>query len=68
MWKTFWQKNKNCKEYINFLGAGCCQYFVPAVVDEILGRGEFLTCYGAETWADHGKYQAFLSTVVRFLS
>lgn len=52
-------KNKNCEKYINFIGAGCSQHFVPAVCDEILGRGEFLTCYGAESWADHGKHQAF---------
>ena len=32
---------------------------MPAVCDEIAGRGELLTCYGAETWADHGKYQIF---------
>jgi glycine dehydrogenase subunit 1 len=50
-------KNKNCSEYINFLGAGCAQHFVPAVCDEITGRGELLTAYGAETWADHGKHQ-----------
>lgn len=50
-------KNKNCVEYTSFLGAGCAQHFVPAVCDEMLGRGEFLTCYGAETWADHGKNQ-----------
>ena len=52
-------KNKNCKDFINFLGAGCAQHFIPAVVDEITTRGEFLTCYGAESWGDHGKYQAF---------
>ncbi|MBP1044589.1 aminomethyl-transferring glycine dehydrogenase subunit GcvPA [Vagococcus sp. BWB3-3] len=53
-------KNTNCDEFINFLGAGCAQHFIPAVVDEITTRGEFLTCYGAESWADHGKYQAFV--------
>lgn len=52
-------KNVNCNEFTNFLGAGCAQHFVPAVVDEITTRGEFLTAYGAESWADHGKYQAF---------
>jgi len=52
------KKNKNCSDYLNFLGAGCAQHFVPAVCDEINGRGEFLTAYGAETWADHGKHQA----------
>ena len=53
------EKNGNCIEYTSFLGAGCAQHFIPAVVDEITSRGEFLTCYGAESWADHGKYQAF---------
>jgi glycine dehydrogenase subunit 1 len=52
------KKNKNCSDYLNFLGAGCAQHFVPAVCDEINGRGEFLTAYGAETWADHGKHIA----------
>jgi glycine dehydrogenase subunit 1 len=52
------KKNRNCSDYLNFLGAGCAQHFVPAVCDEINGRGEFSTAYGAETWADHGKHQA----------
>lgn len=52
-------KNKNCAEYLNFLGAGCAQHFVPAVCDEINGRGEFLTAYSAVFWADHGKWQAW---------
>ncbi len=52
------EKNKNCKEYLNFLGAGCAQHFVPAVCDEINGRGEFLTAYVGESYADHGKWQA----------
>ncbi len=51
-------KNKNCVEYLNFLGAGCAQHFVPAVCDEINGRGEFLTAYVGESYADHGKWQA----------
>ena len=52
-------QNINCSEYTSFLGAGCAQHFIPAVVDEITTRGEWLTAYGAESWADHGKYQAF---------
>ena len=35
-------KNKNCTEYTSFLGAGCASHFVPAVCDEIVGRGEFV--------------------------
>ena len=52
------KKNKNCSEYLNFVGAGCAQHFVPAVCDEINGRGEFLTAYVGESYADHGKWQA----------
>ncbi|NLC26359.1 MAG: aminomethyl-transferring glycine dehydrogenase subunit GcvPA [Fastidiosipila sp.] len=52
-------QNNNCNEFTNFLGAGCAQHFIPAVVDEITTRGELLTSYGAESWADHGKYQIF---------
>lgn len=52
------QKNMNANETINFLGAGCYQHFVPAVCDEINGRGEFLTAYGGDPYADHGRIQA----------
>lgn len=51
-------KNKNCKNYINFLGAGCFQHYVPAICDEINGRGEFLTAYGGESYNDFGRFQA----------
>jgi len=51
-------KNQNCMDFLNFLGAGCAQHFVPAVCDEINGRGEFLTAYVGESYADHGKWQA----------
>lgn len=53
-------KNVTSAENISFLGAGCANHYVPAVVDEITTRGEFLTCYGAESWADHGKYQTYV--------
>ena len=51
--------NKHCDDYVSFLGAGCAQHFVPAVCDEINGRGEFLTAYVGESYADHGKWQGF---------
>ncbi len=53
-------RNVSASEYISFLGGGCAGHYVPAVVDEITTRGEFLTCYGAESWADHGKYQTYV--------
>lgn len=51
-------KNKNCSEYVNFLGGGCAQHYVPAVCDSMNSRGEFLTAYAADFYADHGKWQA----------
>lgn len=53
-------QNIGCSDYLSFLGAGYANHYIPAVVDEITTRGEFLTCYGAESWADHGKYQTFV--------
>lgn len=52
------KKNKNCKDYLNFLGAGCWQHYVPAICDEINSRGEFLTAYGGEPYNDFGRFQA----------
>lgn len=52
-------RNKTCEDYLSFLGAGCYQHYVPAVVDEIIGRAELLTAYGGETYSDLGKYHAF---------
>ena len=43
---------------LSFLGAGCCQHHVPAVCDEINGRGEFLTAYAGDPYEDHGRLQA----------
>ena len=51
-------KNKTCQEYLNFLGAGCWQHYVPAVCDEVNQRGEFLTAYSGEPYDDHGRWQA----------
>jgi glycine dehydrogenase subunit 1 len=38
-------QNANLDEYACFLGAGAYRHFVPAVVEHILGRGEFYTAY-----------------------
>ena len=51
-------KNKDCKQYIGFLGGGIYNHFVPSVVTTIMERDEFLTSYVGEAYADHGKWQA----------
>ncbi|MFA4966284.1 MAG: aminomethyl-transferring glycine dehydrogenase subunit GcvPA [Thermoleophilia bacterium] len=51
-------KNKDCKQYIGFLGGGVYNHFVPSVVTTIMERDEFLTSYVGEAYADHGKWQA----------
>ena len=38
-------KNKSCNAMPVFLGAGCWPHYVPAVVQEIVSRSEFLTAY-----------------------
>jgi glycine dehydrogenase subunit 1 len=38
-------KNRNIKEFSSFLGAGIWPHYVPAVVDAVAMRGEFLTSY-----------------------
>jgi glycine dehydrogenase subunit 1 len=52
-------RNGNCEQYLNFLGAGCWQHYVPAVVDEIVGRTEFLTPVWGSPQSDHGRNQAW---------
>jgi glycine cleavage system P protein (glycine dehydrogenase) subunit 1 len=37
--------NRNSPEYLSFLGGGTYHHYVPAIVDAILSRGEFLTSY-----------------------
>jgi glycine dehydrogenase subunit 1 len=51
-------KNETCENYLNFLGAGCWQHYIPAVCDEITGRSEFLTAYGGTVYSTFGKMQA----------
>jgi glycine dehydrogenase subunit 1 len=52
------ERNQSCAERLSFLGGGCWPHYVPAVCDEIVNRGEFLTAYYGDTYGDHGKLQA----------
>jgi glycine dehydrogenase subunit 1 len=52
-------RNGTCEQYLNFLGAGCWRHYVPAVVDEIVGRAEFLTSVWGSPQSDHGRNQAW---------
>jgi glycine dehydrogenase subunit 1 len=53
------RRNRDCTEMLSFLGGGCWQHYVPAVVDEMVGRTEWLTgCWGSEM-SDFGSKQAF---------
>ncbi len=51
-------KNTAADEWLMFLGGGCYPHAVPAVVTEVINRGEFLTAYAGEPYEDHGRFQA----------
>ena len=51
-------RNRSTREMLSFLGAGCYPHHVPAVCDEVNGRGEFLTAYAGDPYEDHGRFQA----------
>ncbi|MBW2017892.1 MAG: aminomethyl-transferring glycine dehydrogenase subunit GcvPA [Deltaproteobacteria bacterium] len=56
--KGILSRNKTCEEFLNFLGGGCWQHYVPAVCDEIINRSEFLTAYGGTAYSTFGRMQA----------
>jgi glycine dehydrogenase subunit 1 len=56
---TLLSKNEHAVDNLSFLGAGCWQHYVPAVVDEIIGRTEFLTPVWGSPQSDHGRNQAW---------
>jgi glycine dehydrogenase subunit 1 len=53
------KKNEDCERNLSFLGAGIWQHHVPAVVDEVVGRTEFLTSVWGTPSSDHGRNQAW---------
>jgi glycine dehydrogenase subunit 1 len=50
-------RNISTRQLVSFLGAGCYDHQVPAVCDEVNGRGEFLTAYAGDPYEDHGRFQ-----------
>jgi glycine dehydrogenase subunit 1 len=38
-------RNRHCESEVSFLGAGMYDHYVPALVDALVGRSEFLTPY-----------------------
>ncbi|MFV0407798.1 MAG: aminomethyl-transferring glycine dehydrogenase subunit GcvPA [Propioniciclava sp.] len=51
-------RNQPLRPGRSFLGSGTYHHHVPAVVDEVIGRSEFLTAYAGEPYEDHGRFQA----------
>jgi glycine dehydrogenase subunit 1 len=52
-------RNRPAGEGLSFLGGGIWQHHVPAVVDEIVGRSEFLTPVWGTPSSDFGRNQAW---------
>src|SRR5512137_1948777 len=53
------KKNQDCEQNLSFLGSGIWQHHVPAIVDEVIGRTEFLTSVWGTPSSDHGRNQAW---------
>jgi glycine dehydrogenase subunit 1 len=53
------KKNADCEANLSFLGSGIWQHHVPAIVDEVVGRTEFLTSVWGTPMSDHGRNQAW---------
>lgn len=51
-------ENMNARDNICFLGGGTWNHYVPAVVETVMERDEFLSAYVGDAYTDHGKFQA----------
>ena len=52
-------RNESCERNLSFLGGGIWQHHVPAIVDEIARRSEFLTPVWGTPSSDLGRNQAW---------
>jgi len=52
-------RNSTTETHLSFLGAGMWQHHVPAAVDEIVRRNEWVTSIFGEPSSDHGRNQAW---------
>ena len=52
-------RNSSTETHLSFLGAGIWQHHVPAAVDEIVRRNEWVTSIFGEPSSDHGRNQAW---------
>jgi glycine dehydrogenase subunit 1 len=55
--KAILGKNRSCEENLSFLGGGTWQHSVPAAVDEVVNRAEFVSAYDGLYYTDMGKQQ-----------
>ena len=59
-------KNVPTTERLSFLGQGTYHHHVPAVVDEVIGRSEFLTAYAASKFGVEGWAESLAPEVAPF--
>lgn len=52
-------RNQDCEQNLSFLGAGVYRHYVPAIVDSVIARSEFLTPVWGTPSSDHGRLQAW---------
>lgn len=58
--KQLANKNISVSKYASFLGAGCYNHYIPAVVNHLAGRSEFYTSYTPyQAEASQGNLTAF---------